>query len=113
MYKIYDFEKGRGFMPDFILFLKTKDKKETNRKSSYKQELFYRIFIELKGNHLIEHDKWKEDFLLDIHNRHGETKMLKVENSYYRLIGLPFFNLGEKQKDFNNKFNKIVLKSDN
>ena len=26
VYKIYDFKKGRGFMPDFILFLKSKNR---------------------------------------------------------------------------------------
>lgn len=28
VYKIFDFEQGRGFQPDFILFLKTKNKKK-------------------------------------------------------------------------------------
>jgi len=39
VYKIYDFEKGRGFQPDFILFLRSKDSKDK----------YYQIFMEPKG----------------------------------------------------------------
>ena len=88
VYKIYDFEKGRGFQPDFILFLKTK-------------ELYYQIFIEPKGSNLLENDKWKEDFLLQISEKYGFEKVIKAENPNYRLIGLPFFN-----KEHNANFEK-------
>ena len=30
------------------------------------EELTYQVFIEPKGNHLVAHDKWKEDFLKEI-----------------------------------------------
>jgi type III restriction enzyme len=43
--KIYD-KLGRGFEPDFILFCKQKAG----------EELIYQVFIEPKGNHLIDHD---------------------------------------------------------
>lgn len=43
IYKNYDFEKGRGFQPDFLLFLKG-------------EKLFYQIFIEPKGNEFIGND---------------------------------------------------------
>ena len=97
VYKIYDFEQGRGFQPDFILFLKGKDK------------LHYQIFIEPKGNEFIGDDGtfktgkegWKENFLEQISQKYGLKKIIKAENINYKLIGLPFFN-----KDHNSKFNE-------
>jgi type III restriction enzyme len=97
VYKIYDFDKGRGFQPDFILFLKDKNK----------MDLYYQIFIEPKGNEYIGNDStfksgkegWKEDFLEQIAEKYGHNKLLKAENKKYNLIGLPFFN-----KDHNSKF---------
>ena len=88
IYKIYDFEKGRGFQPDFILFMKGKE------------NLYYQIFIEPKGNEFIGDDGtfitgkegWKEKFLEQISEKYGLGKVIKAENKKYRLIGLPFFN---------------------
>jgi len=107
IYKIYDFEQGRGFQPDFILFVKTKDKKEV--KNGFKAELYYQIFIEPKGNEYIGDDGtfktgkegWKEQFLEEITEKYGFEKVIKAENPNYRLIGLPFFN-----KDHNSNFKK-------
>lgn len=81
VYTIYDFEKGRGFQPDFILFLTDK------RKS-----LYYQVFIEPKGKHLLEHDAWKGDFLDKISKKYGNKKIFKAENGNYKLIGLPLYN---------------------
>ena len=58
VYKIYDFDRGRGFQPDFILFLKDKNKIGVH----------YQIFIEPKGNQYLGDDNtfksgkegWKE-----------------------------------------------------
>ena len=108
VYKIYDFEKGRGFMPDFILFLKTK-------KSESETPLYYQIFIEPKGNQYLGNDStfktgkegWKEQFLEDITKKYGLEKVIKAENPNYRLIGLPFFNKDNK-KSLENKFKPIL-----
>lgn len=97
VYKIFDFEQGRGFQPDFILFLKTKEKMSVG---SIKTELYYQIFIEPKGDEFIGNDKtfktgkegWKEKFLEDISEKYGLEKVIKAESPNYRLIGLPFFN---------------------
>jgi len=96
LYKIYDFKQGRGFEPDFLLFLKGK-----------KGNLYYQIFIEPKGNEHLGNDNtfksgkesWKEDFLEQVSEKYGHNKLIKAENKKYSLIGLPFFN-----KDHNNKF---------
>lgn len=105
VYKIFDFEQGRGFQPDFILFLKTKNRKEM--KNGFKAKLYYQIFIEPKGNAFIGDDEifktgkegWKEQFLEEITKKYGLEKVIKAENPNYRLVGLPFFN-----KDNNTKF---------
>lgn len=83
VYKIYDFEKGRGFMPDFLMFLKSKE-----------ENLYYQIFIEPKGLDRItnENSKWKEKFLTEITEKYGNEVVLNAENKDYKLIGLPLYN---------------------
>lgn len=78
-FKIYEFGKpGRAFEPDYVLF--ANDKRNAS--------VSWQIFIEPKGNHLIEHDAWKQKFLLNIRQ---EAKIIG-ENSDTRIIGVPFFN---------------------
>jgi type III restriction enzyme len=76
--KIID-EVGRAFEPDFILFCKQIEG----------EELVYQVFIEPKGNHLVAHDKWKEEFLNKIR---GEKRTLKIESDKYLITGVPFYN---------------------
>ena len=94
-YKIYDFDTGTGFQPDFILFLKDK----TN--------LHYQIFIEPKGDNLLEKDEWKNIFLKEITERYSKRKLLKIEGKNYNLIGLPLFNKKNK-KEFEEEYNKLI-----
>lgn len=77
---IYDFKEGRAFAPDFVLFLKDKENNLLN----------LQLFIEPKGKHLIEHDKWKEDFLKDISVKKSLNKLDETEE--YIIYGLPFYN---------------------
>jgi len=112
VYKLFDFEQGRGFQPDFILFLKTKDKKKIGVAET---ELYYQIFIEPKGNEYIGDDGtfktgkegWKEKFLEEISEKYGFEKVIKAENPNYRLIGLPFFNK-DHNKNFKTEYELIV-----
>ena len=80
-FAIYNFSDGATFQPDFVLFLH-----EKNGKS-----LTYQLFIEPKGGHLTDKDRWKEVFLKEIKQEFG-NKVLKLEESKYRLIGVPFYN---------------------
>ncbi len=80
-FAIYNFSDGATFQPDFVLFLH-----EKNGKS-----LTYQLFIEPKGGHLTEKDRWKEVFLKEIKQEFG-NRVLKFEESKYRLIGVPFYN---------------------
>lgn len=89
--KIID-KLGRAFEPDFILFCKQKKG----------DELTYQVFIEPKGNHLVAHDKWKEEFLKEIRE---EKKTIKIDTDKYLITGVPFYNNANE-----NEF-KVTLES--
>ncbi len=128
VYKIYDFKTARGFCPDFILFLKSKDKGEfKHNKTITRSEKYYQIFIEPKGEQFIGYDNsivgdsidkrtfktgkegWKEEFLEEISKRYGFNEIVEAENPKYRLIGLPFYNTDTKFKAiFGEKFEEVV-----
>ncbi|MCU2510813.1 hypothetical protein DJ489_24880 [Enterobacter hormaechei] len=65
-FKIYAFEDGRPFEPDFILYLIGKEKTNT---------MHYQVFVEPKGTHLLKADEWKEKFLVSI-KEHFEIEQL-------------------------------------
>ncbi len=94
-YKIYNFTTGQGFQPDFILFLKG-DK-----------ELYYQVFIEPKGDNLLEKDNWKNEFLKEITNKYADKNILKVDSKDYILIGLPLFNKNNNN-EFEDEYNKLI-----
>lgn len=96
---IYEFDTGERFEPDFLLFLQ---KKGTD---GYLQE---QIYIEPKGGHLLEKDKWKEDFLLKIEKLGIPTKTYADDNEY-RIIGLPFFNKELRMREFEDNINEKIL----
>ena len=98
---IYDFDTGERFEPDFLLFLRKKNV------DGYEQE---QIFIEPKGDHLLTHDKWKEDFLLRI-GEEGIPVKLYVDNNKYRVYGLPFFNVNHKKEEFDKASRDKLMKS--
>ena len=85
LFKIYRFSDGRPTEPDFVLFLKEKGKKDF---------IQYQLFIEAKGTHLMQADKWKEEFLKEIESNHKLEIQLEIlaENKHYKLIGLPLYN---------------------
>ena len=87
---IYEFDTGERFEPDFLLFLQ---KKGTD---GYLQE---QIYIEPKGSHLLEKDKWKENFLLKIEDQGIPVKKY-VDDNEYRIFGLPFFNKELRMEEF-------------
>jgi type III restriction enzyme len=95
---IYEFDTGERFEPDFLLFLQ---KRGTD---GYIQE---QIYIEPKGGHLLEKDKWKEDFLLKIEEQ-GIPLKKYVDDNEYRIFGLPFFNKDSRMEEFENGFIRWV-----
>ena len=94
-YKIYDFNTGKGFQPDFILFLKNE------------ADLYYQIFIEPKGDNLLEKDEWKNIFLKEITYKYSHINILRIDRRDYCLIGLPLFN-EKNNMEFENEYNKFI-----
>ena len=86
-FAIYNFSDGQAFQPDFVLFLRQKNG----------DLLTYQLFIEPKGKHLKEHDRWKETFLKEI-TAEFTSRTLAFENERYRLIGVPFYNNEEENQ---------------
>ena len=98
LFQLYNFADGGPFEPDFVLFLTDKTNGDV---------LSYQLFIEPKGEHLIPHDQWKEDFLKQIEARHQVT--VALPNRKFRLVGLPFFNAKVKKREFQEKFRQVLL----
>lgn len=101
VYKIFSFDTGEGFQPDFLLLLHSKE-----GDSAYLQ-----IFIEPKGQHLSgeDNDAWKENFLLEISKRYGFEKPFVEKSDKFVLFGLPFFN--ESDNEMKNRFDESFVKS--
>jgi type III restriction enzyme len=101
-FKIYAFEDGRPTEPDFVLFL-------INQKE--KMSCQYQIFIEPKGPHLLETDKWKENFFLQIKDKAVVEQLWQGKE--YNIWGLPFYNATDQSQAsrFQESFKNAVLLS--
>jgi type III restriction enzyme len=94
--KIYAFEDGAAFEPDFLLF--ANDKK--------KGDVSWQIFIEPKGNQFLGDSRtfddgkeaWKQRFLLQIKDKFKTATLL--EDANYRVVGLPFYNEQHTKEQF-------------
>jgi len=92
-FKLYNFDDGLAFEPDFVLFLKRKDGGDT---------LHYQVFIEPKGKHLLQQDAWKESFLKTLKKNHRLEQLWRSRK--YIIWGMPFFTQDNHlgfEKDFN------------
>lgn len=86
--QIYSFDKGQAFEPDFVMF--ANDAESGN--------ISWQFFIEPKGSQFLDADGkfdngkegWKQGFLKQIKEKDQEG--LLVDDSHYRIIGLPFYN---------------------
>lgn len=98
-FKLYNFDDGRAFEPDFILFLVQKEQPKN---------IHYQVFIEPKGSHLFDNDSWKENFLLRLKDE-GKIEVI-FENREYRISGMPFYNydVPEKLNTFEKSFDELV-----
>lgn len=101
--KIYSFDKGQVFEPDFLMF--ANDKKTGN--------VSWQIFIEPKGSQFLDSDNtfknskegWKQDFLRQISER-DEARTL-VDDERYRIVGLPFFNEAVSKDEVKEELRKL------
>ena len=97
---IYSFDGGERFEPDYLLFL------HSSKEEGYEQ---LQVFIEPKGTHLIEQDKWKEDFLLEIEDKAIATKVF-VDDNNYKIWGFHFFNQDARRAEFDADMEKLLHK---
>lgn len=114
---LYSFDEGKRFEPDYLLFLLVNNKKEYEGKpnlgssgtiiNNYDQ---LQIFIEPKGDQLLDKDKWKEDFLLQL--KELNQRKIQVDNiTYgdYGVWGLHFYNESRNARtnDFDNDMKEL------
>ena len=92
-FKLHAFEDGRALEPDFVLYARKKGEKENT---------VHQVFIEPKGTHLADGDRWKEDFLKAIEDK-AQIVVSEIDGNKYKLIGMPFFN-EEKKGHFDKTF---------
>jgi len=96
-FKLFNFDDGRVFEPDFVLFLVKDDKKHA---------LHYQVFIEPKGGHLIKHDEWKHNFLMQLKAEHKIEQLWKDRK--YIVWGMPFYNETETKPNFEKEFSALL-----
>ena len=87
-FSIYNFSDGQGFQPDFVLFLREKNG----------NALSYQLFIEPKGKHIAEGDRWKEEFMQEICAEFPSR--ILTEDRKYRIIGVPSFYNEAQENQF-------------
>ena len=96
-FKLFNFDDGRVFEPDFVLFLV---------KGDIKHALHYQVFIEPKGGHLIKHDEWKHNFLMQLKTEHKIEQLWKDKE--YVVWGMPFYNETETKPEFEKEFSVLL-----
>jgi type III restriction enzyme len=79
--RIFDFDSGDAFEPDFLLFMQ--QKMDVNKYDNIQ------IFIEPKGGHLAANDIWKEKFMLRLKDESAITFSTQIGG--YRIWGMPFY----------------------
>lgn len=94
---LYSFDGGERFEPDYILYLCK------NRADSVEQLI---VFVEPKGTHLIDSDKWKEDFLLELKEKAIPTVTF-VDDNKYKIWGFHFFNTECRSVEFAGEMNTL------
>ena len=96
-FKLFNFDDGRVFEPDFVLFLIKDDKTPA---------LHYQVFIEPKGSHLIKQDEWKHNFLMQLKTEHKIEQLWKDRD--YMVWGMPFYNETETKPEYEKEFGALL-----
>lgn len=96
-FRLYDFDDGRSFEPDFVLYLIGNEPADT---------MHYQVFIEPKGTPYLKGDEWKEQFLVSIKDRFKVDQLFA--NKKYEVWGLPFYNSESREAEFTDAFNTLL-----
>ena len=86
LYSWFPENLATGFEPDFVLLMK-------------KNDVDYVFYIEPKGEHLLQYDEWKEKFLMEIEIVVKLQQEKSNETQNWKVIGLPFYNKENNNKD--------------
>ena len=97
-FQLFNFDDGRPFEPDFVLFLIRENKTSS---------LHYQVFIEPKGSHLIKKDEWKHNFLMQLKQEHKIEQLWK--DKCYIIWGMPFFNETDTKPEFEKVFGELLI----
>lgn len=95
---IYSFDDGERFEPDFLLFVRKENIEKTFTN--------YQLYAEPKGNHLLQEDSWKEEFLTGM-VQEAKTEYRTTADEY-KIIGLPFFNENNKRVEFTKAIEEFI-----
>lgn len=98
---IYSFADGSKFEPDFLLVL-NKDLKNKTKKN-----LYICMFIEPKGQHLLQVDSWKNTLLLELTEK-GIPTVKFVDDNEYLIWGSPLYNESETKSEFKSYFEELL-----
>ena len=93
---IYSFNSGDRFEPDFVLFVIKKNSDSST---------IHQVYIEPKGNNLLEEDEWKEQFMEQLITEATINPIFDNGNNY-RIMGLPFYNEEYKKNEFEEAINE-------
>ena len=95
---IYSFKDGERFEPDYLLFI---------RKKQIENYKINQIYAEPKGSQLLQGDKWKEEFMLELEDN-AIIDSTFVDGNDYKVLGLPFYNEENTKEEFEKELNKII-----
>jgi len=97
--KVYSFENGEAFEPDFLLLL-IKENKPKN--------IYFNIFVEPKGNHLLDKDSWKGEALKEF-SKSSIPVVKFADDNFYKIWGTPLYNQDNNMDEFDEYFNKYFI----
>lgn len=90
-----DLSQYAGFLPNFILYLAN-------------ESYVYQIYIEPKGDHLLNKNQWKEDLLMSIS---PEIVDVIGENNQVNLHGVKVYLSGDRGK-ISDSIHEFILKKE-
>lgn len=100
---IYSFDDGSKFEPDYVLILKKTLEEQKNNKDN----IYICMFVEPKGEHLLQKDAWKNTLLLQLKEK--SIPVIKfADDNEYRIWGSPLYNESSTKADFIEYFNSLL-----